>query len=147
MNHYQWSCFINKYQFDLTAAERLAALQRELRETQKQVDEASRELNKLEEAATARKLTEAEKQKIRQKLAAKIQQINQVIINHKFNYARYFPSSRRKELAVLRETLITHKATCFETSVRVSRDANVACFNYKLCNQEEKSCKVLIVRA
>ena len=40
--------------------------------------EASRELNKLEQAATARKLTEAEKQKIRQRLAAKIQKLNQV---------------------------------------------------------------------
>jgi len=60
------------------AAERLAGLQRELRETQNQVMEASRELNKLEQAATARKLTEAEKQKIRQRLAAKIQNLNQV---------------------------------------------------------------------
>lgn len=60
------------------AAERLTALQRELRETQNQVFDASRELNKLEQDRTARKLSEADKQKIRQKLAAKIRKINQV---------------------------------------------------------------------
>ncbi|XP_076821560.1 centriolin-like [Clavelina lepadiformis] len=60
------------------AAERLAGLQRELRETQKQVVEATQELHKLERAATERRLTEAEKQKLRQRLAAKIQRVNQL---------------------------------------------------------------------
>jgi len=61
-----------------TAADRLAALQRELRETQNQVVQASQELHKLEQATSERRLSEDEKQRLRQKLAAKIKKLNQV---------------------------------------------------------------------
>nr|CAB3232457.1 centriolin [Phallusia mammillata] len=60
------------------AAERLSALQRELRETQNQVIQATHELQKLEQATTERRLTEEEKQKLRQRLAAKMHKINQL---------------------------------------------------------------------
>uniref|UniRef100_F6VQX9 Centriolin n=1 Tax=Ciona intestinalis TaxID=7719 RepID=F6VQX9_CIOIN len=60
------------------AAERLASLQRELRETQNQVVTATQELHRLEHDTNARKLSEAEKMKIRQRLAAKIKKINEI---------------------------------------------------------------------
>uniref|UniRef100_H2YWP8 Centriolin n=1 Tax=Ciona savignyi TaxID=51511 RepID=H2YWP8_CIOSA len=60
------------------AAERLAGLQRELRDTQNQVVGATRELHKLERDADQRKLSEDEKLKIRQRLAAKIKKINEI---------------------------------------------------------------------
>ncbi|XP_078489417.1 centriolin [Ciona intestinalis] len=60
------------------AAERLASLQRELRETQNQVVTATQELHRLEHDTSARKLSEAEKMKIRQRLAAKIKKINEI---------------------------------------------------------------------
>lgn len=60
------------------AANRLAELQRELRDTEAQIDDANDELAKLQQEAMERSMTEAEKDNLRRRLAGKIQKVCQV---------------------------------------------------------------------
>ncbi|XP_077968692.1 centriolin-like isoform X1 [Styela clava] len=57
------------------AANRLAQLQRELTDTQKQIEDANREMSRLERDNMERSMSEDEKQKLRKRLAAKIQKV------------------------------------------------------------------------
>lgn len=67
------------FQFWFAAAERLEDLQRELYGTQKQINDANRELSQIERDNMERVMTAEEKQKLRKRLAAKIQKVCQVI--------------------------------------------------------------------